>query len=292
MNDIVRCSSNWSITRINWHVTDWCNYNCSYCHAANTLTNNFRVEAHSTEYKMVLARLKLLDKPFEVCLVGGEPTLHPNIHEILTELTSMTNMHRVWFFTNLSRSIKFLKSITEINNEKLTMYASYHPEYHNDKFIEKCLELKCSVHISLVSDEQYWPRTIELIEILKNHNIEYKLNLLEPTSSWIPDYNDKFKETFKPYIDMTEDVLDMTIEYQDGTVKQCSDLSLEVEGLDNFKGYRCTPESFQVRLDGSFTNVCTNKVMPLSLRSVNIIEEITCPHEKCVRGLLMYTKTK
>lgn len=290
MAKIKQCKSDLKIMRMNWTLLEWCNYKCSYC---NTITtNDFSVPAYSTNYKLVIARLKTITEPFELCLAGGEPTLHPNIEEILTELAKVKQLQRVWFFTNLSRTKEFLTNLINIDHDKICLYASYHPEYYTEKFLEKCKALRCDINVSLIDDPTYWPTTIEFLEACKEHQLEYKINLLEETDNWKPNFTEEFKQTFSKYISGAEDVLNLTLTYEDGKVEQSTDLFLELNNLDNFNGYLCTPASFHIQMDGTVRNICSGDAMPMSLSSNNIVRQISCPKNRCTKGLLMYPKEK
>ena len=68
--------------RINWLVSDCCNLKCIYCFADNKL--NFTGD-NNVDYKRIVRNL-LNYKPLCVGLTGGEPTLNPNLKNIISEL--------------------------------------------------------------------------------------------------------------------------------------------------------------------------------------------------------------
>lgn len=69
--------------RINWLVSDCCNLNCIYCFADNKL--NF-TKNNNVDYKKNINNL-LNYRPLCVGLTGGEPTLNPNLRNIISELS-------------------------------------------------------------------------------------------------------------------------------------------------------------------------------------------------------------
>ena len=120
------------VIQFEWFLTNWCNFKCSYCSEATNMVESFSKSTSAGKYKLVLVRLKKLEHPFTVELIGGEPTLHPNISNILKELGSIDNCKRIQIATNLSRSVSFYKQIA---HPKVSLIASYHPEHHAVDFI-------------------------------------------------------------------------------------------------------------------------------------------------------------
>lgn len=287
---IVKCNSDYDMARFNWHLLNWCNYQCSYCFVGDALTTDFSDRKQTCqEHKFIIARLKTVDFPFELCLTGGEPTLHPEFFEILNELCSIDNLQRVWMFTNLSRSLSFLTQIKEFA-PKVVVYGSWHPEFSKDDFLSKAIDLDCEVHVSLINKQEYWNKTVQLINQLKNNNITYRLNVLQPTQTFVPQYLKDFEDTFLPHLDDAVDTFGITVTYDDGSIERHTEHSLQIKELNYFKGYTCTPKSFQIDLDGNIKNICTGKVMTLQLSQQKIIEEVKCPVDECLEGLLMYPK--
>lgn len=297
MNPIRECGSLDAEIRFGWHLTDWCNYKCSYCTVYDAVTNDFTKDAHTKDYKLTLAKLKTIDRPWNICLTGGETSLHPQIYEIIEELVKMPKLTNVWFFTNLSRSIKFYTQVKNIETDKIVLYASYHPEYHDDKFLEKCIALnsmlRFTVHLSLSDKEETWPTTINVIEALRKNKIECRLNLLSPTKNWKPNYTDKFFELFYPYLDSEPtEVNEITCTFENGTTRIMRDYEISMNGFNNFNGYKCTSGTFQIGIDGRITNTCTDELLPMLLTSKNLLKEKPCPKTTCDKMLLSYYRKR
>lgn len=297
INPIEQCGSLDAEIRFGWHLTNWCNYKCSYCTVYDTITNDFTIDAHTKDYKITLAKLKLFDRPWNICLTGGETSLHPRIFEIIDELSKMQMLTNIWFFTNLSRSIKFYQQLNSIKSNKIVLYASYHPEYHSEKFIEKCIilndKLRFSVHLSLSDKPDTWENTISVIESLRKNNIECRLNLLSPTPNWKPNYDDNFFDIFYKYLDKEQtEVNEIPCVFNDGTTKIMRDYEISMKQYNNFHNYKCVPGTFQIGIDGRITNTCTDKVMPALLKSKTIITEERCPKTTCDKMLLSYYRKK
>lgn len=278
---IVSCVSRDKILRINWHILNWCNLKCSYCSVKENLSYDYNDKTQIVHnYKLIISRLKTISKPFEICLTGGEPTLHPNIEDILSRLNEIQNLTKIYFFTNLTRSESFYKSIK--NFTKVVYYASFHPEYHKEDFLKKCKNLNCEVHVSMMPE--YKDYVLKIIDKCKSNNIKFKLNFLVDTNHYSSNLNeDFFVETIG-----AKDMIDINVLYDNGFEERTSDLKLLFEKKNYFKGYKCVPESFQIELNDTIKNVCTNEIMPLSLR--DITKKVICPKDICEGGLMMYPK--
>ena len=276
-----------------WHLTNWCNYKCSYCPVLDVITNDFTVEEHAS-YQMVLARLAHVETSFNVCLTGGEPTLHPNILDILDKLSSIKNSQDIALFTNLSRPVAFYKRIKP--SDKIVVFASYHPEFSNDKFTERCLEisklgtLRIAVHVSLSDKKEYWEQTTKLLDLLQQHNIRCKPLLLSPNNNYTPDYTDEFYSVFRKYLDDIDDEQlfgNVNVEYEDGTTDILKTYDFQIKSLNKFKGYSCTPASYAIDIDGNIENTCTRRTAPLYLSNKNLIVKEVCPKDVCPSNRLL-----
>ena len=117
---IVLCHSEFPATRtINLQLTHECNFNCFYCSDGKYVKNNKYLSIE--KIKLFLDNITPDDT--EILLIGGEPTLHPDIIEIIKLCESYSYISKVFLVTNGS----ILKHI--LNNQfsdKFTISVSYH----------------------------------------------------------------------------------------------------------------------------------------------------------------------
>lgn len=282
-----------------WHLTNWCNYKCSYCPVLDVITNNFQHDEHAV-YKFLLARLQHVETSFNVCITGGEPTLHPKLIDILAALAAIPMSQDIAVFTNLSRPTAYYQKIADLNSDKIVVFASYHPEYATDKFTARCLSvnainnLRFSVHVTLSDKEQYWDSTAAFIDVLKANGVKCKPLILAPTKHYTPEYTDAFYEKFKSYLDNTaeeEFFNTIPITFADGSSALMKSYDVDIQQLNRFKGYTCTPASYSISIDGNIENTCTRRKAPLFLNNANLVVKETCPHDVCPsRRLLEFYK--
>lgn len=302
MNKIIQScgDKNLDMVFLHWPLTNWCNYKCSYCPVLRDVHNDFKRPDHTVLHNLTLARIKKLSSKFNMCITGGEPTLHPQFKEITESLVHMDNCSNVAIFTNLSRSKEYYKSLEEIKTDKLGVCASFHPEFADSKkFIEKSLivnktSLSFSAQVSMTDNEEHWPVLIELMDrLLENDVVCYPI-LLKPTADFTPNYTDKFYELFRPYMMTTPEnrqFKGIDCVFTDGTTGTMKDFDIEIQQMNRFKGYRCTPRTFQISMLGNLENSCTSR--RVALNEKDIVKEEICPQEICpARRMLTFYKEK
>lgn len=112
---------------VRWHMTEWCNYNCSYCpqdHGRRTGRLG-----HWTDNKPVedwLAALKFHFNQYKLSLLisGGEPMIdYKNLHVLVSSLLEEDYVDAIKIDTNLS----VVRPMPV--DERLVFMASYHPEH-------------------------------------------------------------------------------------------------------------------------------------------------------------------
>lgn len=108
-----------------WQMHNVCNYECSFCGPRHR--GGDKRWASLTELKAIADKLILASKgsPFWIQLTGGEPTLMPDIAELLQYIKD--NGGYTSMISNGSRTLRWW---TEIRDRKLLdmLYITYHPE--------------------------------------------------------------------------------------------------------------------------------------------------------------------
>ena len=112
-------------------ILDWfpymkCNYRCSYCSSYNK-NSDFSLELFEKFYDY----LKLQNHNILLKILGGEPSLIPNINYILNKLSSL-NIDIV-MFTNGSRHI--------VTPKNISLNISIHYEYISEAYINNIINL-------------------------------------------------------------------------------------------------------------------------------------------------------
>lgn len=267
-----------------WTLNNICQYRCSYCYALPILKKRWE-KKYENVYKTILKRLSLKTVPqFDINIVGGEPTLHPQFNYIVKYLDELDKCISVDVTTNLVRSTQVLRELAKTTT-KLYIGASYHPEYDkNHTFAKKCIDLsnseytKFGANINLVKDPTHWPATIKTIETLIDNGVRISLNYLNSVDgTYVAEYSDSFYETFAKYLDKgDEDIVVPYVMEENGTnrVENIPKHEIYKQDLYKFKGYYCTPMMWDIGVDGHIANTCTNET--LNILSTNLTSRKMC----------------
>lgn len=270
-----------------WELVNWCDYRCSYCFVKDSLQDKFE-DYFNDNFKNVLLRLKTVQTKFQICITGGEPTLHPNFIDILTALDKIEMCDEIIIFSNLARPIKMYKEIDNINSNKIKIFASFHPEFSNENFLEKCQiinsfkNITFVVHLTLLDKKEFWPLIKKLIKNLNIFNIKFKPMLLVNTFNYKVNYDELFYNEFFNILNNSE--FYENIQYNDKNIKN---FDLILKNKNKFKGWTCRTTSFRISMNGEIQNTCTNRKIPFILNNKNLIQEEICPHNSCISDRML-----
>lgn len=265
-----------------WFLVDWCNYACSYCSSATIMVEKFSKETSPGKYKLVLQRLAGLDEEFEMDLFGGEPTLHPEFLYIIEQLSAMDNCKLIEIKTNLSKPLHFFQEV--FRSDKVKLSASYHAEYYDQKFLDKCVALKdynFYVHINLSDKPEHWPQILSMIKYFDEHGVRYDLNQLWSTPGNTITYTQEFYDTFQPLIGNVSDKQTYRFGFDDGSEKHIPIFLAFKDKLTTFTGSQCKALLYEITSDGTIINSCTRKMAPINLKKSTLCVTVTCPRPSC-----------
>jgi len=344
-------NTDYQLLTFSWPLLDVCNYKCSYCSAKEFNQHTFFKQKNLKEvWKRVLKTLSLnsIGLPFTVELLGGEPTLHPDIIDIVKGLSNIDRCIQIEITTNLSKSIEFFKQLDKAETSKVDIIASYHPEYYTEEFFNKVVEINKFEHITitplinLFHEKKYWDSTLNLIDKFKKANVNIACNLLYSYAGndFAPDYTQEFWDIFEPImrqslIDERQSVRDSHerillndegvnkyfdseltgstpgflqthrevfdskdepivlarsrwIRLDENVYRSCrcdlmlSDVDIYKNKLYQFKGWKCRPLMWEIQMDGTIVNHCTEEPIPVyKMNKSNLTACIDCPLTYC-----------
>jgi len=311
----------YNLITFSWNLIDICQYRCSYCSAMNFNLNTFKKKPHFIKaWKNTIKFLKLMVKtPYAIEILGGEPTLHPDIENIISEAVKDKYCIQVDLITNLAKPYDFYKKLDVKENSKLTIEASHHPEYCGNKYIQKVIDLNNNLeyisifsNINLPDDQKHWKQTKDLIDKFKKNNVFISLNFLQsvgtgPVGGWDPNYTNDFWKYFHDYINPVEqeklnygkgvgiknatlylnehaNEITTNIKYIDDEERQyiLSEADINKYKLNRFKGWSCKSLMYTINMDGTIKNSCTNEVVPITkLNKKHLTKCVKCPLTQC-----------
>jgi MoaA/NifB/PqqE/SkfB family radical SAM enzyme len=270
---------------IDWTINNECQLDCKYC----CTKRDMLVTKPNTDYKKVIKKLKLVLVPFTICVLGGEPTLHPDIIAILDELVSLKHCLGVNLITNLHKPIEFWKELTSNNfskSSKFSIDASLHPEYYNDKFLDKVNFIKSTsteinVLLNVFPEEKYYDK---MKHAMNNMDVTI-VNIFE-TEDYKPQITDEFLDMF------FADENNMYKFHINNVDNFYNHTQLEKFNLTNFKGWKCTAQDLVITQEGELLNACTRQKIQMYTPKIRD-ELIVCPLNKCSCDTFMhFYKTK
>ena len=285
---VISCGDpNYKTIQFEWFLTNWCNFKCTYCSEVTRLITQFDKQKSPTKHKLVLSRLKNIKDLFVIELIGGEPTLHPNIDEIISELELMEYCKEVQLITNLSRPVHFYNKFDSGEYKKLSILCSFHPEFYKDEWLEKVLEfkdfknIKFTIVFNLIDKKEYWPLTLKVLQELKDNNVRFAYNILSSTPRWSPNYTTEFYETFNQYLDTGKFKENISYNFDDGSTNIFHEGQIIEKKLHYLKNYLCTPIRYRITHEGDIHNFCNNRKLPLLISSNDLYKKERCINECC-----------
>ena len=282
---IVSCGiKNYSFRTFAWKLIDVCNQQCTYCNEGfgseqfRPKSSFFSNESEINSYKNVLKILKLrsLGK-FEVDIIGGEPTLHPHMYDILQNINSIDNCKEISLLTNLKKPLSFFQEINSESYNKLVICPSIHFEYYSPNLLDKCIALSKFKHIKVTpiimlhSDEKHWDNMEYFITELMKYNIQYTISFINSCYDYKVNYTEQFYLRFNKFI--VND--DNKYLFNDSLVLDKNDIHLN--RLNTFRGWKCKPLRYIIKHTGEIINACTEK--PMSF--IDTDKFVACPNIEC-----------
>jgi MoaA/NifB/PqqE/SkfB family radical SAM enzyme len=293
-----------------WELTYYCQYRCTYCYAFEQLTKKPDPKLLKA-YPIILKKLKLRSIPkFNIELLGGEPTTHPNIFEIIEELNKNEKCKSIELVTNIAKPVSFYKKFDDEKYNKLIISASYHNEYDkNDRYLKKCIELnkfknvRFFSNINFAPEKEKWSKTFKLIKDLSKNNVMSHFNLLHSTKqyegfdfgydyktgescsenntdqmmSMVLEFLNFCKVNSEENFDIFKNTIQRNIRYKDKKGKEVyiPELLIRALKLDRFYGWKCSAKMWSITPLGNIHNDCTNE--NLDILNKKLTNCVTCP---------------
>lgn len=163
---------------IDLFILDSCNLKCTYC----TVDNNDSMIMSLTEVEYIKGMIKQNSLIKKINILGGEPSLHPEIKTIINSLLQLDI--DIFVYTNLKVPIT-------ITSDRLYYVCTYHPEKdYQDIFVSNFKTLKNTIPQLIFIDE----KTVKLDIV---HRI--KFNLIPANGCW---KDIKYKIKYLKYKDL------------------------------------------------------------------------------------------
>jgi len=158
----------YNMFNLTWHLGNFCNYHCSYCPSyLNNGTMNSWVPLDIAKKVLDNVESQRSDKNIMFILSGGEPTVHPNLIELVEYAAKEKNIF-VTVITNGSRSPAYYKKLASVLNGSAVF--SFHFEFGKfDKFVESLrafTEINPRAFVHFIMNPNYWDDAVKYFEYL------------------------------------------------------------------------------------------------------------------------------
>lgn len=291
---------------IHWDITTLCNYNCSYCYAKKQYANKWQQPAIWSKQLEVIDELSKSTLPLFLGLLGGEPTMHQRYFLLLDILYEKILTHkdsRIYITTNGSKSNDFFKQHKHTDG-KIYILWSIHPEYMNKQSFENLYTnilimrtkgYKNKVNLMLHPAKRYW-KFIEYMYKRLNEieDIDIHPHFIYNGFDNDVNYSDEFYDNF---IFLESQRLKEFQFWTLYTVDIFSDYEIFKRGLNQFKGWSCWHNNFEINSNCKISDQCFDRISkdipPDFFKNItNIIPKI-CLHNFCsCDGLMKIHKEK
>lgn len=129
-----------------WEIHRTCNFRCPYCWHFGKWDELSKQNVYPGVEKLIKVWKRMYDLYGECILhiLGGEPSIYPNINELLLELIKY---HKIFLTTNLSNGFdKLLDCIPEDLINKINISTTFHPMFSQlDEFLPKVKKIKSKI---------------------------------------------------------------------------------------------------------------------------------------------------
>ena len=282
---IVSCGiKNYSLKTFTWKLIDVCNQRCAYCNEGfgsdqfRPQSSFFSTPSQVNSYVNILKILKLKTiGKFEVDIIGGEPTLHPHIYEILSKLNGISNCEEISLLTNLKKPLSFFQKFNSKQYDKLLICPSIHFDYYTPELLEKCIKINEFKHTQIIpiimlhDDIKHWDNMENFIVSLIERNIKYTISFINSCYDYTVNYTPEFYSRFSKFFVFD----DNQYIFNDNLLLKKYDI--HANELNKFKGWKCKPLRYIIDHIGEISNACTGT----RLNYIKGDSFVNCPLNMC-----------
>lgn len=243
-----------------WIITYKCNYRCDYCYLRenNLLDKNkfVTLENFKLGINKLSRNINVSNCRFDI--MGGEPTLHPDLDNILKILSDI-NFKVVNLNTNGSLLKKYISLISNYNNFRIIL--SYHPDKCDYNFIELVEEI-VKANISLEINVMFPPsckKAYDMYKYLTNtyNCIDTKVGLITPLT-YAEDEYDRLKMLIKNNNHNNDRCF---VFLYNNDIRSYTNEEIRLYSLNKFYGMLCFVKHFTIDTDGKINVLCDSSVL-------------------------------
>lgn len=269
-------------------VCDKCNYDCWYCY--NKKPRSEKTINLDALYKFTDCINKIQNKDILLELIGGEPTLHPELYNFCKK--AINNGISINIYTNFSQSVEFYEKLLYLG---VNLYLSWHSLNNNfvDKFFQLNEHFKQQIFSSIMYEPNYSSLALQIFNSIPNNKC---LTLIDANKTI---YNE---QQLFAYLNAKYDKKESYLVRDDSQSYLISEEFLVNNKLNKFKNWKCNAlkEGIYIHFNGN-VYPCQNYMTNCSKCLTNIycqdalyfmsFHSVICPFDYCECGF-SFTKSK
>lgn len=246
---------------VDWMLGNRCNFACSYCPAK--LHDGSIKWQDKARISLMMRRLaehyqKGMGQNLWLQFTGGEPTLHPNLRDILDEASGLG--FSISLISNGSRTLRFWESITRyLDAIVLTYHLEFVDHFHFVKLVTKLANVM-PVHVNVTAlperfDEAYG-RSAEIAERFPDVSVSFKPlreDFGDKLYPYTPEQIARLKTRLSKINRASSSVPRSVVvrEFSDGSYDVRRPNDLIVAGQNRWQGMICSAGLESLRIDGN-----------------------------------------
>ena len=280
---------------VHWDLNTVCQLKCGYCYARNNYGKEWGQLVSKENIDKVMEALSRSTLPFNLGLLGGEPTLSPHYNYVIQKIRTLEKFSHVYVTTNAERDL------STIETDGVAFLFSYHPAdcTSDENFLKNVKYIKdkgnkCKVNIIIHPNRKFWPKSLNMAKAVQELGVKIHPHFIY--GNWnrkLYKYHEGMYEYFSIFGELEKDV-----KYDDDLF---NDYEIYKYGLTKFTGWSCWNNNYEVDVRGNVVKFCREEGTETSnlFRDLDYFKRITeikpmiCPHNECnCDGLLKQLKTR
>lgn len=278
-----------------WDTLTICQLKCPYCYARNIGGKDWGKITSIKTIDKVIEAMSRSTLPFNLGLLGGEPTIGPHYNYILDKVSSLSNNSKIYVTTNAEKDLSL-----DIIRPRLSFLFSYHPGnctseemFLKNVYHMKNNNIKLKVNIILHPKKEFWQKSLNMAIKLKEIGVKIHPHFLY--NNWdrtFFKYQKEFWDTFKIFEDEPKELF-----YNEDCFNDYEVYKLK---LTNFEGWNCYHNNYEIDVHGRVVQMCkqTDERSDLNkdldyFKNIDSVKPIICQYKECnCDGLLKQLKVK
>lgn len=224
------------------YICDRCNYDCWYCYNKKPRSNKL-LDLNKLN-NFINSLQNQTKKEIKLELIGGEPTLHPNLYDFCKK--TINDKISINIYTNFSQTLFFYQKLLDLN---CLLSITYHNQDRN-LFLSKLFNLgtnqqKNLFDLAIMYESGFTENSIYiynqfLSNTLYKKNILLSLVLSDTTNKILSKYTKAELEQYKFYTQNTiAESDDFYVLYNDKSIKKLSYNDLQLDYEYSCKNWKC-----------------------------------------------------